>query len=291
MSIYSMKRNFIKRWKILSQLWIPFSGKGVAGHSAATCYYIILSILPTTALILTIFSLLPITQEQNVLLLWGILPEHFYPIAEYFFINAVPKHPTALVSVWALLTLWSAAKGILSLSDGVSVLLNIANENTFFRRRFRAMLSFILLALILFLTLTVHVFGQRIISELSGRLPLLSDLFRLLYALRHLYSVLILSLLIGFLFRLLSSHNLAFRLCLLSGILSSVGWMLTSYGFSIYVNLSRPKFHSGMGLLILFCLWLHFCISILLYSILFVTLFHSKAYEPVKIIKRAFSKL
>ena len=291
MSIYSMRGNFRKRWTILRELWAPFTKNSISTHAAGTCFYILLSLLPGIALGLTVLSASPAASRELVLQINNILPDALQPMAEYFISMIKPRNPAALLSLWAFLTLWSAAKGIMAMTDGMAAVLNCKEHKGFFRRRFHAMTTLLLLAVVLMGTLAINVFGKRLLSYYDHTFPQLYGTLLLLYKLRHLYSLLVLSLFLALMYWLLPGRPLPFRRCLQSGLFSSAAWILASTGFSIYVNhfQSYQRLYGSLGLLLLASLWLQICISMLLYGVLLGKLVREKSYHPIQIMKRLFS--
>lgn len=291
MSIYSMKRNFRKRWKILSELWLPFSKTHISLHVSAASFYILLSLLPAFALSLTILSLLPVTSKQWTQLLEDFVPVLFHPVIAYFSAEIEPKHPSSLASAWAVLTLWSASKGVMSMTDGLTSILETQNQRGFIRRRLDAMAVFLLLAITVSTTLILHVFGKRFLLQSTSLHPLFVNLFIILYRLRYLYSLLILSVLFAVLYWLLPGRPFRFRTSLAAGVLSAISVMLLSTAFTIYVNYmqSYHKLYGWLGLFLLGCIWLQLCMRLLLNSVLFIKLLRDDQYHPLTILKRSIS--
>ncbi len=289
MSIYSMRRNVRKRYNALRQLWVPFTQSRISFHSAAACFYILLSLLPATALVFTILSIFPDAVREFGHLTINILPFDFRAVTEYLLDQFPSRSPAALLSVWAFLTLWSASKGIMAMTDGLIVILDCQKPRGFIRRRVDAMIVFAILSVVLIATLVLHVFGRRLLTYFSLKMPDLKNLLLLLFRLRQVYSLLILSILFALLYLFLPQRPLPFLSCLKSGFFSSVGWLTVSYGFSIYVNYFRSdqKLYGSLGLILLTSLWLQICISILLYGALLGKLLLNKSYHPIKIIREA----
>lgn len=284
-----MGRNFKKRWKILNNLWIPFTKSGIDRHSAAACFYILLSVLPAAALGLTVFSIISVTKSHWNTLLADLFPASFLPVLEYIFSSISPRQPVALLSIWAILTLWSASKGVMAITAGLSDILNGEARHGFIRRRLYAMAVLLLLLFVLSAMLLLHVFGRWILIQLSLLFPARSSLMYLFFRLRHLYSLIVLTALFTLFYSLLPGKPLHFSACIKSGLLSSFGWLLTSSLFSIYVNhfQSYQRLYGSLGLLVLGCLWLKISLSVLLYSVQIIKLWHDGTYHPILILKSA----
>lgn len=286
-----MKRNFRNRWLILRDLWAPFTDHDISTHAAATCYYILLSLLPGIALGLTALSASPSASGELVLQIKNILPDALEPIAEYFINMIKPRNQTALLSLWAILTLWSASKGIMAMIAGMATILPCEEHRGFIRRRVHAMGTLLLLAVVLMGTLAINVFGKRLLSYAYGPFPKLPRTLLILYKLRHLYSLLILSIFLALMFWFLPGRPLPFRGCFQNGLFSSGAWITASSGFSIYVNhfQSYQRLYGSLGLLLLASLWLQICISMLFYGALLGNLVRERKYHPIQILKSAFS--
>ena len=288
LSIYSMKRNFKKRWKILKQLWQPFLSSHISIYTAASGFYMLLSLLPATALLLSILRFFPASISYLQQVLEQILPQKFHTIANFIFEVSVPKNSVALVSLWAILTLWTASRGIASIADGLSEILCIHTEIGFMRRRMEAMLGFVILSVILAFTLSVQIFGEHVISVFFPP----ANFTRALHTLRFLCASVLLCMLLTLLYRVLPGIRLSFRRCLFSGILSALSLSATSSLFSIYVNhfQSYQANYGGVGLLILGILWIQVSLYILLGSALIINKWMDENYRPFQIIRSAFGR-
>ena len=289
MSIYSMKRNLEKRWNIFKNLWLPFSKYNVSHHAASACFYVILSLLPASALGMTIFSLIPTTAPVWAELINALIPNELRSIAAYFISSAADTHRAGLFSSWLLLTLWSASKGIMSIAYGLSVILGKEDKGSFIRRRLRAMIVFLLLLTVVFATMVFIVFGAQIFSQLTQLLPAQSGLLLILYHLRYAFTLFLLSVIFSIFFKLLQTGALTFSSCIKCGIISSAGWLSLSLLFSFYVNhfQNYERNYGSLGLLLLACLWLQIVISLLLYSVIYIKMRQDGSYRPIEIIKKA----
>lgn len=277
------------RWFILKKLWIPFSERKISRHGAAAGFYILLSAVPAFALILTVMSILPDTLISPASGSLAILPQRLSIILTYLLSDISCRHPGASLSVWSVLTLWSASKGLLALSDGLKEITNISLKRNFLRRRLDAMVCFVLFVFLLLLTLVTQVFAQQTVYKLQTAFPFLSPLLSQFYRFRHLFALLPLVSILTCLFWLLSACSIPLRRCFPAGCITTVGLLVSSSGFSIYVNLRRST--GGLDLLLLLIIWLHVCICLLLSGLLLSELLIKKEYRPLQIIKEAVGKI
>ena len=273
----------MKRICELTKLLRPFLKKNISLYAAGASFYLFLSILPASAMLLSIVPYLPIPDTFWKSAAGHLIPEAFltplYSLREYIFRN---KSLTTL-SLSAFTTLWSASKGVLFIMDGLNAALSLKPKQNYFYRRFLAIVYFLLLALGAFVILMVVIFGQRLLNlfhiDLSALLPICG-------------AYILLTFLFTLIYFLLPIHSVKLKHCLRSSVFSATGWLLFSWLYSIYVNLF-PKYtqlYGIIGLLVLAAVWLRVCISVLLYGGILTRLFSEGTYQPVKIIKAAVKK-
>ena len=211
----------------------------------------------------------------------------FFPVVTYVFETVRTNSTLTLLSLSAVTTLWSASRGILYISDGLDAVLQHHGKRRYLYRRVMSIVYFLLLALALSTMLTVHVFGETVMDACIRWFPHALDLAEALYHLRFFYFILIFGMVFSLIYWLFPRRALRFRCCLLSGMLTALGWIVISQLFSIYVNhfAGYIKLYGGIGLLILACIWLNFCILLFLYGAVLSGLLIS-----VRIIQSASSK-
>lgn len=272
----------MKRISKLSQLWKPFLRKNISIYAAGASFYLLLSALPASALLLSVVPYLPVPEEFWTSMFEHVVPSAFLPVIyalwEKIYLN---KSLTAL-SLSALTTLWSASKGTLFIMNGLNAALEFPVPRGYFRRRILAILYFLFLTISFLIILIGIVFGRLIL--------------RLLIHSRYVYfsisgSFMLLLILFTLIYFLLPTKKLPLKSCLWSGLFVSLGWLLFSVLFSIYVNLfsEYTELYGIIGLLILAAIWLRFCISVVLYGGIFAKLKADNCYHPWEIIKQALS--
>ncbi len=255
------------RWNILKGLWRPFTENQASVYATSACYYILLSLLPASMLLSSLLPRLPVSARAIQQSLTQLIPEQFLSLLPLLFpFTGSP----VLASASALVLLWSASKGVMAISDGLCALTGAELRKGFFRRKLGAMVSFLLLAVLLILVLILYVFGEYLAGFLGWLFApaTLAGIFAVAY-------------------RYLPGHLLPFRYCLLGGVFAAGGWVIFSSLFSLYVSFAngfRLRYGS-LGLVLLACIWLQFCISLLLYGGQLSALLFRREYHPLTILK------
>lgn len=237
----------------LRKIWSEFAGSKASLYGAGACFYLIVSILPTTMLLLALTPHVPVLESLVRELLRQLLPQALLPVAAEL-LEPLRQFPSpAVLSLSGLTLLWSASKGLQAMTDGFHAVLGLDREAGFVHRRLQAMANALLLLPGILILPAVSLFSQLLGPRLFWRRLLTAAMLGCLFSL---------------LYRLLPRQQFPFRCCLQCGLLIGGCWVLFSYGYSIYVSCfsSYTSHYGGMGLAVLGAVWLHSCLTLLLYG-------------------------
>lgn len=240
-------------------------------YAANAGFFIILSLFPALVLVLSLLRYTGLQVSSLVEVLSTIIPAALMPTIENLVLSTYENSSGALVGLSALTALWSASKGIYGLLTGLNTVYGVAEDRGWFYTRFISVLyTFVFLAVLL-LTLVVHVFGGTLLSLLPiSRSPLIKILtgildFRVILLLSIQTAVFML------MFAFLPNGRNKLRDTVPGALLSSLGWMIFSSLFSVYVErfASLSNIYGSVYTIALAMLWLYFCLSIIFYSAAF----------------------
>ena len=91
-----------------------------------------------------------------------------------------------ILSVSVIMTIWTAGKGIMALSDGLNSVQEIEENRNYFILRLKAALYTLLFAIVIIFTVIVLVFGNRIYSWLRTAIPNMPEYSQILSMLNPL---------------------------------------------------------------------------------------------------------
>lgn len=243
------------------QLHIPL-------HAANTGYFIVLSVFPGLLLVLSLLRYTDLTVEHLARLVGDFLPQPLTEGAEELLFGAWQNASGTVVGLSAVTALWSASRGIYGLLTGLNAVYATAENRGYFRTRAISMLYTFAFLLVLLLTLVLHVFGSSLIGLLvmidDPLLIFLTDLLNLRFFLLLAVQTLIFTLM----FMVLPNRRNRFRESLPGGLFSSLGWLVFSEGFSVYVKhfSGLANVYGNVYTVALSMLWLYCCMSILFYG-------------------------
>lgn len=237
-------------------------------QAASTCYFICLAVFPALVLILSLLHFTSLEAESLLYMLDGVIPAALMPYARRLILNTYQNTSGAMVSFSAILALWSASRGIHGLMVGLNHIYDVSENRGFLYTRVVSVGYTFAFIIVLLLTLVLHVFGSTIVVLLPATghpfLRFLSSVidtrfFLLLFLQTALFTAM---------YMVLPNKNNRFSDSLPGALLSSIGWLVISDAFSIYVEYFPyyANIYGSVYAVALSMLWLYLCISVIFYG-------------------------
>jgi len=237
-------------------------------HAANTGFFLILSVFPALVLLLSLLRYTALDVYDLIDMLSGIVPAALLGEAELLIINTYESTSKAVVSLSAIVALWSASRGIYGMMTGLNAVYGVSENRGYFYTRAISVLYTFLFLIVLLLTLVLHVFGTQLLELLrASQLPLVQLLTRIV-DLRFFLLVFLQTALFCAMFMVLPNRKNSLSESLPGALLASIGWLVFSHLFSIYVELfpTYSNIYGSVYAIALSMLWLYFCISIVFYG-------------------------
>ena len=248
--------------------YLAIREKQIPLHAAYAGYFIILSVFPALLMLLSILRFTGIQVETLVALIDAFLPHALTDTVEELVYSTWANSTGTVLGLSALTALWSASRGVFGLLRGLNAVYDVWEDRGYFYTRGISVVYTFLFGLVLLLTLFLHVFGSTLLNWLSmvdnGIVIFLMDLIDL----RFFLLLILQSLIFTLMFMVLPNQRNRFVDSLPGGILASIGWLVFSDLFSIYVENfnSYSNIFGSIYAVALGMLWLYCCLSILLYG-------------------------
>ena len=240
-------------------------------YAANAGFFIILSVFPALVLILSLLRYTGLQVSSLVEVLASLIPGALMGPVEDLVLSTYENASAGLVGISAMTALWSASKGVYVLLTGLNTVYGVAEDRGWFHTRLISVLYTFAFLAVLLLTLLVHVFGGTLVKLLPvSRSPIL----RILMGLLGFRGLVLLALQTGIfmlMFAFLPNGRNRIRNTLPGALLSSLGWLIFSDLFSLYVERFAPlsSIYGSVYTLALSMLWLYFCLSIIFFSAAF----------------------
>lgn len=251
-------KRYLKRILLLN---IPL----YASHAS---FFIALSVFPTLVLLMGLVRYTGLEADLLTEMLHGVLPTALMPAAQKLIRNTYQSSTGTLLSLSALVALWSASRGLHGLRDGLNAIYGVEENRGYFRTRFLSVVYTLAFLLTLVLTLVLHVFG----TTIQQWLPISeSPVLRFLDGVVDLRFFLLLGIQTAVfcaMFAVLPNKRSKFRDIFPGAVFASIGWLVFSQLYSIYVErfAGLSTVYGNVYAVALSLLWLYFCICIVFYG-------------------------
>ena len=251
---------------VKAYLWVR--EKQISLHAAYAGYFIILAVFPALLMLLSLLRFAGLQVEVLVDMMGEILPPALMETVEGMVYSAWLHSTGTVLGLSALTALWSASRGVYGLLRGLNAVYDVWENRGYLYTRGISVIYTFLFGIVLILTLVLHVFGNAVFRWLSMvDNPVIIFLVDLVDV-RFFLLLMLQSLIFTLMYMVLPNGRNGFGSSLPGGILSSVGWLVFSDLFSIYVeHFNRYSLiYGSVYALALGMLWLYCCLSILFYG-------------------------
>ena len=240
----------------------------ISSHAANAGYFILMSVFPALLLILSLLRYTTLDAQDLLALLEGFLPQALMDWVERIVISTYAHTSTAVISVSAVGTLWSASRGIYGLMTGLNEIYDVPESRGYFQTRLVCMVYTFLFLVVLLVTLVLGVFGDGLLQLLPPASGGLGLLLTEVLDLRFFLMLFLQTGLFTAMFMVLPNRHNGFRESLPGAVLASAGWLIFTQLFSVYVEHfgGYNNIYGSIYALALSMLWLYCCMSIVFFG-------------------------
>lgn len=233
----------------------------LGAYASQAAYFIVLSAFPFCIFLLTLLRYSPLTYEDLLNILQMLSPKMANDVIRTVMKEVYEQSTIAITSFTIIFVLWSAGRGILSITRGINEIYHINETRNYFYIRFISAVYTLWLAVALIVTLGLLVFGNVIYRKVIQLLPVLHDFAAFVISIRMLIIFCLLTLFFIFVYRVLPNKKTPLLYVLPGAISCSIGWMITSSIFAIYFNTSHSftYMYGSLAGIMMIMLWLYTC--------------------------------
>ena len=264
-----MGKSWYQRWQALREdgqqlLEVTHINK-ISTHAASAGYFMILAAFPLLVLVLSILRYTPLELQTLIEVLDRLVPAALRGAVSRLVKSTYENSSTVLLSVSAVVALWSAGRSVSGLIMGLNAIYGVKEDRGYFRIQAMNILYMILFLVVLLLTLVIHVFGKAIVSMLPvEEYPILQFAADVVNS-RYLLLLLVQTALFTAMYAALPNKRNPAGECVPGAVLASVGWQVFSAVFSLYVDNFRAyaNIYGSVYAVALCMLWLYCCMYII----------------------------
>ncbi|MEE1249976.1 MAG: YihY/virulence factor BrkB family protein [Lachnospiraceae bacterium] len=252
---------FIKNIKIFLK---KIKEDNINAFAAQTTFFIILSFIPFAVVLSSMIRLTPVTESMVLNGITRTMPDYISPFVVSI-VEEVYSNSTGVISITAIVAIWSAAKGIQYLSNGLNVVNEVKETRSWLALRIRAVFYMFVFLIGLLVLLLMLVFGSSLKRMLVSCFPFFAEVTERLTPFRFLIIFFILIVLLTTIYKALPNNRPSILSQVPGAVFSAVAWYLFSFGLSIYVKYFNGfSMYGSLTTIVLVMLWLYFCIYIFL---------------------------
>ncbi len=234
----------------------------VSAYAAQAAFFIIMSAFPFIMLILTLVQYLPLTAEMLIDVTQTIIPSVFSDYIVSLIEEIYEQSSITIISITFLSAIWAASKSFLAIIRGCNSIYAIRETRNYVKIRLIASVYTIIFAVVIVVTLTVMVFGNKIVVALINAfpIPILKEIALLIISLRTIIAFGIMFVFFLILYLVVPNRKGKFLGEIPGAIMTSVGWIGFSYLYSFYIdNFADFDTYGSLTTIVFMMLWLYAC--------------------------------
>lgn len=235
-----------------------FKEHDVQDYGATLAFFWFLSIFPGIIFILALLSFFDISQASFQEQLNNLAPGAAATDFLTGIFDAIGEPRGGLLSIGAILAIWSAAKGVERLINMAIHAYGEDNERNFFVSKGIALGMTLLLGVGVLLLIVSNVFGSQIIDFVMDFIPISGADVILINVFRYVLTTVILILTLSIFYKVSPQQHVFWKSTIPGAIFGVIAWQLVSLGFSLYVSNfgNYDSTYGSLGGIIVTLLWL-----------------------------------
>lgn len=237
----------------------------MSAYASQAALYVIISMVPCILLLLTLIQYTPVTKGNILSAVVELFPSTVNVLLVSI-INEVYNQSISVIPLTALVTMWSASRGVLSVSGGLNYVYGQNETRGYIFLRLRAALYTVIFLMAIVLTMVLLVFGNSISYLATQYVPLLVPIIEFVISIRVVAVLCFLCLVFTLAYTVLPNTKVDFFKQIPGAIFASLGWLVSSLVFSVYLDIFRgfSAMYGSLTTIVLVMIWLNICMYLLL---------------------------
>ena len=238
-------------------------------YAAQAAYFFVLSLIPIFLLLLTMVQFTPVTTPEVLQTMLQVFPDSVAPLIRSIVVQTYSQSGS-IIPVTIIVALWSAGKGVLSVTSGQNCIYSNTETRNYFYLRLRASLYTVLFLLAIMLSLVISVFGNSISAMVYRNVPFLSKVVDFIMQIRTVVTFIVLTVFWDLVYKFLPNRKhqakTTLRKQLPGAAFTALGWQMISFVFSVYLDIFTgfSSMYGSLTTIVLIMLWLYGCMYIIL---------------------------
>ncbi|MBM7542102.1 YihY/virulence factor BrkB family protein [Amphibacillus cookii] len=240
-------------------LFKRFSNDEVTSLSAQLSYFFLLSLFPLLIFLVTLLGYLPIDYQEIMNMMRTYIPSDSMTLIENSLDQVVQSSSGGLLSLGIIGTLWSASNGINAIMRALNKAYGVEENRSFIFGRLIAISLLISVLILIVVALLLPVFGRMIGLYIFSFFGASEEFIEIWNTLRWVISSSVFFIVFLYLYRLAPNTKVYIKDTLFGALFATLGWQVSSFGFSFYVNTmgDYSATYGSLGGVIVMMIWFY----------------------------------
>lgn len=237
----------------------------VSECSAECAYFTILSFIPFLIFLITLIQYFNLDESFIDFVIKELFPTSMQDLINNIVIEAHTKS-AGTISIAIIITLWSAGRGFFALCKGLRYIYKVEDDKPNLLKRFEGSLYTLIFIFSIILLLVFRVFGNSIYKFINSKFEIAGIIISNILRFRAFIFMIGVFILFLFIYGFIPHHRKKMRTQIVGSAFTSIAWYITSWVFSIYVDLFKgfSNTYGSLTTIILIMMWVYACMYIIL---------------------------
>ena len=237
----------------------------VGPYAAQTAFFFMLCMIPIILLLLTMVQYTPVTKADVMTAVIQVFPSSVDSLITSI-VNQVYNQSSGIIPFTIVVALWSAGKGVLAMSSGLNCVYNCRETRNYFFLRIRATVYTVMFILVIIFLLVLSVFGNSLNIFIAEHVPFLRNMADWLIRARNIITPIVMIVFLLLIYKFLPNRRDTYKRQLPGAVFSTLGWMVISWVFSVYVDVFKgfSSMYGSLTTIMLIMMWMYFCMYCIL---------------------------
>ena len=238
--------------------------KNISAFAASTAFFLFLSMIPLLMALCAVLPYTRLTEDNLISAITQFTPDAMDAMVVRI-VSDVYARSAGTITVFALVTIWSAAKAMLALIYGLNAVNDFEEKRNYLVLRTIACFYTVIILVAIVLALLVMVFGNVIVDLLLADIPPLHIVVSFIMHFRFLISWVILTFIFAMIYAFVPSRKLRFKQQLPGAAFAAVLWSAASFAFAVYVDhFNGFGTYGSLTTVVILMLWFYMLMYILM---------------------------
>lgn len=235
----------------------------VSAYAAQAAYYTLLSAIPFLLFFGALLKYTPVSLDFLIKGVRLVLPDYISGFLVSI-IRETYETSAGLLSISAIVAIWSAARGIQYLTEGLNQMYDLVETRNWLKLRFWSIIYTFIMIFSIVMMLVLLVFGRTLQNWLAQYVPAIAGITHVLLKLKSLISIGGMTFIFALFYWAFPNrkgkggNRITYLRQLPGALICSVAWYLFSFGVSVYVDYFHGfSSYGSLTTIVLIMFWLY----------------------------------